>query len=68
MISIDLKKIEPIDNSVQIKGDFTDSQIQEEIKKYNVGDKIKAKIISSSGLSILAKMQFFNLDFKSGSE
>ena len=34
LISIDLKKIEPIDNSVQIKGDFTDSQIQEEIKKY----------------------------------
>jgi len=34
LISIDLKKIEPIDNSVQIKGDFTDIQIQEEIKKY----------------------------------
>ena len=34
LISIDLKKIEPIDNSVQIKGDFTDSQIQDEIKKY----------------------------------
>ena len=34
LISIDIKKIEPIDNSVQIKGDFTDSQIQEEIKKY----------------------------------
>ena len=34
LISIDLKKIEPIDNSVQIRGDFTDSQIQEEIKKY----------------------------------
>ena len=34
LISIDLKKIEPIDNSVQIKGDFTDRQIQEEIKKY----------------------------------
>ena len=39
LISIDLKKIEPIDNSVQIKGDFTDSQIQEEIKKY-----IRAKV------------------------
>ena len=34
LISIDLKKIEPIDNSVQIRGDFTDSQIQDEIKKY----------------------------------
>ncbi len=39
LISIDLKKIEPIDNSVQIRGDFTDSQIQEEIKKY-----IRAKV------------------------
>ena len=39
LISIDLKKIEPIDNSVQIKGNFTDVQIQEEITKY-----IRAKV------------------------
>ena len=32
LISIDLKKMEPIGNSVQIQGDFTKSQIQEEIK------------------------------------
>ncbi len=30
--------------------------------------KTNAKIISSSGLSILANIQFFILDFKSGSE
>ena len=32
-ISIDLKKMEPIGNSVQIQGDFTEEKIQEEIKK-----------------------------------
>ena len=34
LISIDLKKMEPIDNSVQICGDFTDEKIQDEIKKH----------------------------------
>ena len=34
MISIDLKKMEPIGNSVQIQGDFTEQIIQDEIKKY----------------------------------
>ena len=33
LISIDLKKMEPIGNSVQIQGDFTEEQIQEKIKK-----------------------------------
>ena len=33
IISIDLKKMEPIDNTIQIKGDFTDNETQEEIKK-----------------------------------
>ena len=33
LISIDLKKMEPIDNSVQIKGDFTEEKTQKEIKK-----------------------------------
>ena len=32
LISIDLKKMEPIGNSFQIQGDFTESKIQEEIK------------------------------------
>ena len=34
LISIDLKKMEPIGNSVQIKGDFTEEKTQEEIKKH----------------------------------
>ena len=34
IISIDLKKMEPIQNTIQIKGDFTDSKIQNEIKSY----------------------------------
>jgi 23S rRNA (uridine2552-2'-O)-methyltransferase len=34
LISIDLKKMEPIGNTVQIQGDFTEQTIQEEIKKH----------------------------------
>ena len=34
LISIDLKKMEPIGNTVQIQGDFTEEVIQDEIKKY----------------------------------
>ena len=32
LISIDLKPMEPIGNSIQIKGDFTEGKIQDEIK------------------------------------
>jgi 23S rRNA (uridine2552-2'-O)-methyltransferase len=34
LISIDLKKMEPIGNTVQIQGDFTEKIIQDEIKKH----------------------------------
>jgi 23S rRNA (uridine2552-2'-O)-methyltransferase len=34
LISIDLKKMEPIGNSIQICGDFTELKIQDEIKKH----------------------------------
>ena len=34
LISIDLKKMEPIGNTVQIQGDFTEEVIQDEIKKH----------------------------------
>jgi 23S rRNA (uridine2552-2'-O)-methyltransferase len=34
LISIDLKKMEPIGNTVQIQGNFTDQIIQDQIKKY----------------------------------
>ena len=33
VISVDLKDMEPIINTIQIKGDFTDIEIQEKIKK-----------------------------------
>ena len=39
LISIDLKKMEPIGNSVQIQGDFTEEKTQEEIKK-NINGKV----------------------------
>ena len=39
LISVDLKKMEPIGNSVQIQGDFTEEKIQEEIKKH-INDKV----------------------------
>ena len=39
LISIDLKKMEPIGNSVQIQGDFTEEKTREEIKK-NVNGKV----------------------------
>ena len=32
LISIDLKKMEPIGNSLQIQGDFTESDVKDEIK------------------------------------
>ena len=33
LISIDLKKMEPISNSIQIQGDFIEENTQQEIKK-----------------------------------
>ena len=39
LISIDLKEMEPIGNTVQIQGDFTEEGIQNEIKKH-IKDKI----------------------------
>ena len=34
LISIDLKEMEPIGNTVQIQGDFTEDSVQDEIKKH----------------------------------
>ena len=39
LVSVDLKKMEPIGKSVQIKGDFTEEKTQEEIKN-NIKDKV----------------------------
>ena len=44
LISIDLKKMEPIGNTVQIQGDFTDQIIQDEIKKHTT---TKADVVMS---------------------
>ena len=44
IISIDLKEMEPIKNIKQIKGDFTENQTQQEIKKILIG---KADVIMS---------------------
>jgi 23S rRNA (uridine2552-2'-O)-methyltransferase len=37
IISIDLKEMEPIDNTVQIKGDFTEDETQKKIKEFLTG-------------------------------
>ena len=39
IISVDLKKMEPIGNSIQIQGDFTEDKTQNEIKK-NLNGKV----------------------------
>ena len=44
LISIDLKEMEPIGNTVQIHGDFTEQYIQDEIKKYT---NIKIDVVMS---------------------
>jgi len=37
IISIDLKEMEPIDNTFQIKGDFTEDETQKKIKEFLIG-------------------------------
>ncbi len=44
LISIDLKKMDPIGSSIQIQGDFTDESVQEEIKKNTTS---KADVVMS---------------------
>ena len=44
IISIDLKEMEPIDNTVQIKGDFTEDETQQRIKEFLVS---KSDIVMS---------------------
>jgi 23S rRNA (uridine2552-2'-O)-methyltransferase len=36
IVSIDLKEMEPIDNTIQIKGDFTEDETQKKIKEFLV--------------------------------
>ena len=60
LISIDLKEMEPIGNTVQIKGDFTEEIIQEEIKKH-LKDKIDVVIsdmaINTTGIKNIDSIQ-----------
>ena len=44
IVSIDLKEMEPIDNTVQIKGDFTEDETQQKIKEFLVS---KSDIVMS---------------------
>jgi len=44
IVSIDLKEMEPIENTIQIQGDFTDQNIKDEIRK-NI--KKKAEVVMS---------------------
>ena len=44
LISIDLKKMEPIGSSIQIQGDFTEEEVQQEIKKNTTS---KADVVMS---------------------
>ena len=37
IVSIDLKEMEPIDNTIQIKGDFTEDETQQKIKEFLIG-------------------------------
>ena len=60
LISIDLKKMEPIGNSVQIQGDFTEEKTQEEIKKYINGkvDVVMSDMaVDTTGIKNIASIQ-----------
>ena len=60
LISIDLKKMEPIGNSVQIQGDFTEEKTQEEIKK-NINGKVDVAMsdmaVNTTGIKNIDSIQ-----------
>ena len=60
LISIDLKKMEDIQNSIQIEGDFTDLKIQSKIKKY-IKDEINVVLsdmaVNTTGIKNLDAIQ-----------
>ena len=60
LISIDLKRMEPIGNSVQIQGDFTESKIQEEIKN-NLSTKVDVVLsdmaVNTTGIKNIDSIQ-----------
>jgi len=60
LISIDLKEMDPIENIVQIQGDFTELDIQNEIKKY-IYDKadviISDMAVNTTGIKNIDSIQ-----------
>ena len=60
LISIDLKKMEPIGSSIQIHGDFTESKTQEEIKN-NLNTKIDVVLsdmaVNTTGIKNIDSIQ-----------
>jgi 23S rRNA (uridine2552-2'-O)-methyltransferase len=53
LISIDLKEMEPIENSIQIKGDFTEIQTKEKIKSYfksNIDVVLSDMAVNTTGI------------------
>ncbi|WP_034398895.1 RlmE family RNA methyltransferase [Candidatus Pelagibacter sp. HTCC7211] len=60
LISIDLKKMEPIGNTVQIQGDFTEQIIQDEIKKHtntNVDVVLSDMAVNTTGIKNIDSIQ-----------
>ena len=60
LISIDLKKMEPIGSSLQIQGDFTDEGTQEEIKKninYKVDVVMSDMAVNTTGIKNIDSIQ-----------
>ena len=60
LISIDLKEMEPIGNTTQIRGDFTDPVIQDEIRKY-VNNKVNVVMsdmaVNTTGIKNIDSIQ-----------
>jgi len=60
LISIDLKKMEPIGNSIQIQGDFTENKIQDEIKN-NLNTKVDVVLsdmaVNTTGIKNIDSIQ-----------
>ena len=60
LISIDLKKMKPIGNSLQIQGDFTEENIKQEIKKNTaskVGVVISDMAVNTTGIKNVDSIQ-----------
>jgi 23S rRNA (uridine2552-2'-O)-methyltransferase len=60
LISIDLKEMEPIGNTVQIHGDFTEEKIQDEIKKHinNKADVVMSDMaVNTTGIKNIDSIQ-----------